>query len=56
MSISLAPELESAVRAKVASGLYNNASEAICLLQNESIRGTSLLSSWEPAGPVKTRL
>ena len=29
MNISLTPELESAVRKKVASGLYNNASEVI---------------------------
>lgn len=29
MNISLTPELESAVKAKVASGLYNNASEVI---------------------------
>ncbi len=29
MNISLTPELEEAVRSKVASGLYNNASEVI---------------------------
>ena len=29
MNISLTTELESAVKAKVASGLYNNASEVI---------------------------
>lgn len=29
MNISLTPELERAVKAKVASGLYNNASEVI---------------------------
>jgi antitoxin ParD1/3/4 len=29
MSISLTPELEAAVKSKVASGLYNNASEVI---------------------------
>jgi len=29
MNISLTPELENAVKAKVASGLYNNASEVI---------------------------
>lgn len=29
MNISLTPELESAVKAKVASGLYNNVSEVI---------------------------
>jgi len=29
MNISLTPELESAVKSKVASGLYNNASEVI---------------------------
>ncbi len=29
MNISLTPELEKAVRTKVASGLYNNASEVI---------------------------
>ncbi len=29
MNISLTPELESAVKAKVASGMYNNASEMI---------------------------
>ncbi len=29
MHISLTPELETAVKAKVASGLYNNASEVV---------------------------
>tara|TARA_R110000850_G_scaffold37421_8_gene98552 strand:+ start:1948 stop:2190 length:243 start_codon:yes stop_codon:yes gene_type:complete len=29
MNVSLTPELESAVKRKVASGLYNNASEVI---------------------------
>lgn len=29
MNISLTPELESVVKAKIASGLYNNASEVI---------------------------
>jgi antitoxin ParD1/3/4 len=29
MNISLTPELEAAVKSKVASGLYNNASEVI---------------------------
>jgi antitoxin ParD1/3/4 len=29
MHVSLTPELENAVKAKVASGLYNNASEVI---------------------------
>jgi antitoxin ParD1/3/4 len=29
MNISLTPELENAVKSKVASGLYNNASEVI---------------------------
>lgn len=29
MHISLTPELENAVKAKVASGLYNNASEVV---------------------------
>lgn len=30
MQISLTPELEEAVKAKVASGGYNNASEVVC--------------------------
>ncbi|MCX6876772.1 MAG: type II toxin-antitoxin system ParD family antitoxin [Verrucomicrobia bacterium] len=30
MRISLTPELENAVRAKVESGLYHNASEVVC--------------------------
>ncbi len=36
MNISLTPELESVVKARVASGLYNNASEFI----RESLRET----------------
>lgn len=38
MNISLTPELESAVKAKVASGLYNNASEIIREALRESLR------------------
>jgi antitoxin ParD1/3/4 len=38
MNISLTPELENAVKAKVASGLYNNASEIIREALRESIR------------------
>jgi antitoxin ParD1/3/4 len=38
MNISLTTELESAVKAKVASGLYNNASEVI----REALRKTLL--------------
>ncbi len=38
MNISLTPELEKAVKAKVASGLYNNASEVV----REALRGSLL--------------
>ncbi len=38
MNISLTPELENAAKAKVASGLYNNASEVIREAQRESLR------------------
>jgi antitoxin ParD1/3/4 len=38
MNISLTPELENAVKAKVASGLYNNASEIIREALRESLR------------------
>jgi len=38
MNISLTPELESAVKAKVASGLYNNASEIVREALRESLR------------------
>ena len=38
MNISPTPELESTVRAKVASGLYNNASEIIREALRESLR------------------
>jgi len=38
MHISLTPELEQAVKAKVATGLYNNASEVI----REALRQTLL--------------
>ncbi len=38
MNISLTPELENAVKAKVASGLYNNASELIREALRESLR------------------
>ena len=38
MNISLTPELESAVKQKVESGLYNNASEVI----REALRITEL--------------
>ena len=38
MNISLTPELESAVKAKVASGHYNNASEIIREALRESLR------------------
>jgi antitoxin ParD1/3/4 len=41
MNISLTPELESAVKAKVASGLYNNASEIIREALRESLRRES---------------
>jgi antitoxin ParD1/3/4 len=37
MHISLTPELENAVKAKVASGLYNNASEVIREALRQSI-------------------
>ena len=38
MNVSLTPELENAVKAKVASGLYNNASEIIREALRESLR------------------
>jgi antitoxin ParD1/3/4 len=38
MNISLTPELENAVKAKIASGLYNNASEIIREALRESLR------------------
>lgn len=38
VNISLTPELENAVKAKVASGLYNNASEIIREALRESLR------------------
>ena len=38
MNISLTPELENAIKAKVASGLYNNASEVIREALRESLR------------------
>ena len=38
MNISLTPELEKAVKAKVASGLYNNASEIIREALRDSLR------------------
>jgi len=38
MNVSLTPELESAVKAKIASGLYNNASEIIREALRESLR------------------
>jgi antitoxin ParD1/3/4 len=41
MNTSLTPELESAVKAKVASGLYNNASEIIREALRESLRRKS---------------
>ncbi len=41
MNISLTPELENAVKAKVASGLYNNASEVI----REALRGSLRMES-----------
>ena len=41
MNISLTPELESAVKAKVASGLYNNTSEVIREALRESLRRES---------------
>ena len=41
MNISLTPELESAVKAKVASGLYNNSSEVIREALRESLRRES---------------
>ena len=41
MNISLTPELERAVKAKVASGLYNNTSEVIREALRESLRRES---------------
>ena len=41
MNISLTPALESAVKAKVASGLYNNSSEVIREALRESLRRES---------------
>ena len=38
MNISLTPELEKAVKAKVKSGLYNNVSEVIREALRESLR------------------
>ena len=38
MNISLTPELENAIKAKVASGLYNNASEIIREALRELLR------------------
>ena len=38
MNISLTPELEKAVKARIASGLYNNASEIIQEALRESFR------------------
>lgn len=38
MNISLTPELEKAVKEKVASGLYNNASEVIREALRQSLR------------------
>jgi antitoxin ParD1/3/4 len=38
MKVSLTPELERAVKAKVASGLYDNASEVIREALRESLR------------------
>jgi len=38
MNISLTPELEKAVKAKVASGAYNNSSEVIREALRESLR------------------
>jgi antitoxin ParD1/3/4 len=38
MNISLTPELENAVKAKIASGLYNNASEVIREALRDSLR------------------
>lgn len=39
MNISLTPELERMVKEKVASGLYNNASEVIREALRQSLRG-----------------
>ncbi len=41
MNISLTPELEKLVQAKVASGLYNNASEVIREALRDSLRRES---------------
>lgn len=41
MNVSLTPELESAVKAKIASGLYNNASEVIREALRESLQRES---------------
>jgi antitoxin ParD1/3/4 len=38
MNISLTPELEKAIKAKIASGLYNNASEVIRESLRDSLR------------------
>lgn len=37
MHISLTPELEEAVKAKVASGLYHDASEVVCEALRQSL-------------------
>ncbi len=42
MHVSLTPELESRVRAKVASGLYNNASEVV----REALRFMETHEDW----------
>lgn len=41
MNVSLTPELENAVKAKIASGLYNNASEIVREALRESLRRES---------------
>ncbi|CAN8140863.1 antitoxin ParD1/3/4 [uncultured Thiomicrorhabdus sp.] len=45
MNISLTPELENRIKAKVATGLYNNASEVI----REALRFVELHQDWVDA-------
>lgn len=45
MPISLTPELENAVKAKVASGLYNNASEVVLETLRQSAIGFAQLEA-----------
>ncbi len=61
MNVSLTPELEKYVRQKVASGLYNNASEVIrealrAFLARDSASGGSLVKKPSTKDDVFTRL